>query len=237
MLAERKIEPEIMDWLPADDARALRARRDLKRINAVMLQNRIMTRLLGWCCRGKPPRLIVELGGGDGTFIVSLAWRLAQKWPGLTVVSVDRQSRVAPEVIGSVRDFGWRLEPVKADVFDYFAAGGAGPADVVMANLFLHHLTADALRSLFAAAEPHAAAFAACEPGRDAFGLVSSKLVWAIGCGEVARHDAVASVRAGFRGQEISASFPVHERWDVLEFGAFPFTHCFAARRFNGPES
>ncbi len=231
MLGERNIEAEILDALAPDDPRAIRARRDLKRVNAVMLQSRIMTRLLRWCCRGTRPRLLIELGGGDCTFVVSLAWRLAQDWPGLTVVSVDRQSNVAPEVIDSVRNFGWRLEAVKADVFEFFARGGAGSAGVVMANLFLHHLSAESLHALFAAAQPHAEAFAACEPRRSAFGLLSSRLVWAIGCGEVARYDAVASVRAGFRDHEISASFPIHERWDLLECGAFPFSHCFAARR------
>ena len=237
MLAERKLEAEILDCLPAADPRAVRARRDLKRINAIMLQTRIMMRLLSWCCRGTAPRLLIELGGGDGTFIVSLAWRLAQKWPGLTVVSVDRQASVAPEVVESVRNFGWRLEPVKADVFDFFAQGGTGSRGVVIANLFLHHLPAEALHSLFAAAQPHAEAFAACEPHRGAFALLSSELVWAIGCGEVARHDAVASVRAGFRDHEISTSFPMNERWDLLECGAFPFTHCFAARRTLGQQS
>jgi hypothetical protein len=125
---------------------------------------------------------------------------------------------------------------VKADVFDFFAQGGAGSRGVVMANLFLHHLSAASLRALFVAAQSHAEAFAACEPHRGAWSLLSSKLVWAIGCGEVARYDAVASVRAGFRDHEISAVFPVHERWDLLECGAFPFSHCFAARRRpNGP--
>jgi hypothetical protein len=231
MYAERKLEPEILDFLPADDPRAIGARRDLRVINAVMLQSRIMTRLLQWCCRGKAPRLIIELGGGDGSFVVSLARRLARRWPGLKVISVDRQSIVTKTTREAVRREGWQLEPVKADVFEFLANPQIASADVVIANLFLHHLSAQQLCLLFAAAEGHTRGFAACEPRRAPAALISSKLVWALGCNTVTRHDALASVRAGFRDYEISAYFPARHDWELLECAAFPFTHCFAARR------
>lgn len=231
MYAERRLEPEILDFLPADDPRAIGARRDLRVINAVMLQSRIMARLLRWCCRGKAPRLIIELGGGDGSFVASLAKRLAPRWPGLTVISVDRQSIVAEKTREAVRRRGWELEPVKSDVFEFLANPQIASADVVIANLFLHHLSADQLCLLFAAAERHTRCFAACEPRRAPSAVISSKLVWALGCNAVTRHDALTSVRAGFREYEISAYFPARHHWELLECAAFPFTHCFAARR------
>ena len=42
-------------------------------------------------------------------------------------------------------------------------------------------------------------------------------------------HDAVASVRAGFRGRELSDLWPMDRAWTLRERGAFPFTHAFFA--------
>lgn len=231
MYAERILEPEILDFLPAEDPRAIGARRDLRVINTVMLQSRTMARLLRWCCRKKAPRVIVEFGGGDGSFAASLARRLGRRWPGVTVISVDRQSIVPEKTLEAVRREGWQLEPVKADVFDFLANPRVISADAVIANLFLHHLSAEQLSFLFATAERRTQAFVACEPRRAPAALISSKLVWAIGCNAVTRHDAVTSVRAGFRDYELSGYFPASLEWELLECAAFPFTHCFAARR------
>lgn len=231
MYAERILEPEILDFLPAEDPRAIGARRDLRVINTVMLQSRTMARLLRWCCRKRMPRLIVELGGGDGSFVVSLAKRLARHWPGLTVISVDRQSIVTERTREAARREGWQIEPVKADIFEFLGNPRLASADAVIANLFLHHLSAEQLNFLFTTAERQARAFAACEPRRAPAALISSRLVWALGCNAVTRHDAVASVRAGFRDYELSAYFPASLQWELLECAAFPYTHCFAARR------
>lgn len=231
MPAERKLEPEFLDSLPPDDPRALASRGDLRRVNTIMLQSRHMARLLRWCCAGNAPRRIVELGGGDGTFIVALARRLAPHWPGVRIVSVDRQNIIAPETLAAVARLGWSVEPVTADVFDYLRRRDPGPGSVFMANLFLHHLSANGLRALFLSVASNPDAFAACEPRRDSIALVSSKLLWAIGCNEITRHDAVVSVRAGFRDHELAALFPDTVRWQLKEGAGFPLTHCFAARR------
>jgi Methyltransferase domain len=228
---ERTLEPEILDFLPAEDPRAMGARRDLRVLNAVMLQSRAMSRLLRWTCGEKAPRRIVELGGGDGSFVVSLAKRLARRWPDVTVMSIDRQSIVTEKTREAVRREGWQLEPVQSDVFEFLANSRIASADAVIANLFLHHLSAEQLHFLFATAESKTWAFAACEPRRGPAALIASRLVWAIGCNAVTRHDALASVRAGFRDYEMSAYFPASLEWELLEFAAFPFTHCFAARR------
>ena len=231
MYAERVLEPEILDFLPAEDPRAVGARRDLRVINTVMLQSRTMARLLRWCCRKKAPRVIVELGGGDGSFVASLAKRLGRRWPGLTVISVDRQSVVTEQTLEAVRRLGWQLEPVRADIFEFLDNPRAASADAFIANLFLHHLSGEQLQFLFATAERRTRALAVCEPRRTPAALISSKLVWAIGCNAVTRHDAVTSVRAGFRDYELSGYFPASLEWELLECAAFPFTHCFAARR------
>jgi hypothetical protein len=45
----------------------------------------------------------------------------------------------------------------------------------------------------------------------------------------VTRHDAVASVRAGFAGRELSGLWP-EAGWQRREGLALPFTHFFAAQ-------
>ena len=228
----RQVEPEWLDSLPADDLRALRSRRDLRRINSLMLQGRIMSRLLLWCRSGRPaPKLIIELGGGDGWFTLTVARRLSCIWPGVTVISVDRQKAASDEARERVSRLGWSFQPITADVWDFLAAPVAFHADIVMANLFLHHFGAAELSRLVSAALPCTTALAACEPSRAGHSLAASKLLFAIGCNDVSRHDAVVSVRAGFTDREISALLPDVSTWDIQERAAFPFTHCFAARR------
>lgn len=59
----RSLEPEWLDELPPSDARAIRSRRDLRRINAIMGNARIMARHLGQASR------VADLGGGDGSLM------------------------------------------------------------------------------------------------------------------------------------------------------------------------
>jgi hypothetical protein len=234
MTFPRVLEPELLDSLPADDPRALRSREDLRRINAIMLQSRIMVRLVKWCCSSRPaPKLLVELGGGDGWFTLALARKLSRIWRRVTVISVDRQKAVSDEALEGIASLGWSFQPITADVFDFLGGPDAFGADIVITNLFLHHFPDAQLARLLSAALPRTAAFAACEPSRAPHGLVASKLLFAIGCNDVSRHDAVASVRAGFRDHEISGLVRDAAGWEIREGAAFPFTHCFAARRMT----
>jgi hypothetical protein len=73
----------------------------------------------------------------------------------------------------------------------------------------------------------------ACEPRRSKFVLRISRLLWLIGCSEVAREDAILSVRAGFRGKELSALWPTQDRWELHEDAARLFTHCLVARQVD----
>ena len=63
--------------------------------------------------------------------------------------------------------------------------------------------------------------------------LFGSHLLWAIGCNDVTRHDAVLSVEAGFSGCELSALWPESNEWQLHEHAARLFTHCFVARRVH----
>jgi 2-polyprenyl-3-methyl-5-hydroxy-6-metoxy-1,4-benzoquinol methylase len=233
----RSVEPEILDEMRPDDARAIRARQGLKRLNAFVLQTGIMAPLLArqWATSQAddpaPPRTILDLGCGDGTFSLSVARRLAARWGGVTITLLDRQSIVSPETRAAIAALGWKAETVAADVHDYLDEIKSANVDVITANLFLHHFKQEQLARLLGLAAQSTRLFVACEPRRNKFSLRASRLSWALGCNEVALHDAVVSVRAGFAGQELMALWPSHDRWVLQEYEARLFTHCFVARR------
>jgi hypothetical protein len=217
----RVLTTELLDILPPDDPQALRSRRDLVRINAMMCQSIIMADAL----RVFPaPKLIADLGGGDGRFMLKLAKRLARDWTGVTVMIADRRAIVSAETRACFARLGWRCENLTGDVLETLPLI---KPDIVTANLFLHHLDEAGLCKLLAGVARQAKGFVACEPRRSAFALLGARMVFALGANNVTRHDAVASVRAGFRDGELSRLWPKDSLWRLGEHGAFPFTHLF----------
>ena len=231
MSLPRGVEPELLDELPADDPRAQRSRRDLELVNAFMLQSAIMARSLLKLRGAAPPRTLIDLGGGDGKFMLSVARRLAPRWPGVAVTVLDRQDILSDQTRADFRALGWRIETAAMDVFAFLEKAKPSSVDIITANLFLHHFQQEQLVRLLALAARSTAAFAACEPRRSSVALYSSKMLWALGCNDVTRHDAVVSVRAGFNGQELSGLWPTQEPWELRETGAWLFTHLFTAHR------
>lgn len=228
-LALRRVEPEILDGLSSDDPRALASRRDLRRINALMFQAGIMARLLRRHV-ARPPRRILEIGAGDGAFMLEVARKMAKRWPQVELTLLDRGDLVISRRIDEFARLGWRAEAVTADVFEWLARAGHPRFDVVAANLFLHHFDDAGLAGLFAGVSPLTAAFVATEPRRGAVALAASRLLRAIGANDVTLHDAPASVRAGFSGAELSALWPGGDGAFIEESDIGPFTHTFAAR-------
>lgn len=228
-LARRRLTPELLDVLPATDRRAIGSRRDLARLNRIMRHDAIMAGALR-AGAGKPPRTILELGAGDGTFMLRVARRLAHGWPGVGVTLVDRQDLVSPATRAGFAELGWRVEAVRADVFDMLSAASTGGYDAIAANLFLHHFEGAALRGLLAAAARRTRLFAATEPRRAALAVTGSRMIWACGCNAVSRHDARVSVEAGFKDHELSEAWPAGENWSRSERRVGPFTHLFSAR-------
>lgn len=217
----RALTPELLDILPAADPRAIRSRRDLVLVNRVMRQPAIMARALSSL---PVPRTLADLGGGDGRFLLSVARRLAKHWPQVQVLICDRQDIVAPQTRAAFRSLGWQCQTDAGDVFDH-----PPQADIITANLFLHHFDDAALARLLAQVAAHSDHFVACEPRRGWFAHAAAHLVGLLGCNDVTRHDAVASVQAGFAGLELSGRWP--QGWRLEERAAFPFTHLFVARR------
>lgn len=228
----RSVEPEWLDQMAVDDHRAIRTRRDLKRLNTLMLQPGIMAAALAANWQHDPPKTMLDLGTGDGTFMLRVARRLVRRWPGVRLSLLDRQSVVSGETRAAFAALGWQAEPVAADVLDHLERGGLSGIDIVTANLFLHHLEEQPLRRVLElVARSQVRLLVACEPRRNPFTLRLCRILWLLGCNAVTVHDAVASVRAGFRRQELSGLWPDRAGWDCEEYPSRLVTHCMVARR------
>ncbi len=103
--------------------------------------------------------------------------------------------------------------------------------DLISTNLFLHHFQGTQLSAVLAAVAARSDRFFACEPRRGWPALIGSHLVGAIGANAVTREDAVLSVHAGFRADEISQLWPdTGSQWQCREHAEGLFSHCFSAR-------
>jgi hypothetical protein len=252
---KRIVEPEWLDELPPDDPQAVRSRRDLRRLNTWMCNHAIMVRALQTTVNGQTPKQITELGAGDGDFLLRVARRLSSfgvpsrtspdgpnrpavggtglratgAWNEVNVTLLDRQKIVTPQTLAAFASLGWRAEAVVADVFDWPQT--PAPAEIVVANEILHHFDDARLAGLFRVIASHARLFIAIEPRRAPWPLFCSRLLWAIGCNSVTRHDATVSVRAGFVREELSALWPDKRNWQLTEQRASLFSHLFIARK------
>jgi len=225
----RAIQPEILDRLPADDPRAIQSRRDLQKINAFMGHVGVVTRALD--TSRAFPRLVVELGAGDGSTLLKVAKRLGRPPARVRAVLVDFNPSVSDRTLAEFRAVGWEVETQKSDVFDWLLRTDVERADLTIANLFLHHFRDPELSTLLAAVSRQTNRFVACEPRRSTTSLAGASLLVLIGCNSVTRHDAKISVRAGFNDQELSALWPNEQGWRVTESSAGLFSHYFEANR------
>lgn len=226
---KRTVQSELLDTLPSGDPGAMRSRRDLRRVNAWMGNATIMARALTANLNGHGTPSITELGAGDGHFLLAVARKLSPARAGRTVNLLDRQNLTAPETVTVFSQLGWSARVIVRDVFDWMPEQD----ETVVANLFLHHFETAMLADLLSVIARRASLFIAIEPRRAAWPLFCSRLLWAIGCNGVTRHDAVVSVRAGFAGRELWSLWPDKTNWHLTEQSAGPFSHLFIARRIT----
>lgn len=254
MRLPRVVAPETLDHLPPTDPAARRSRRDLGRIHRVMATRSVMAR--GWrglvsAGRAAAPLKVLELGAGDGTLLLGLARQLAPDWPRVQLSLLDRQPVVSQATLAAYASLGWSVTVDVTDVLDWAvpvrglpslipdtAANTAqeeSPWDLITTSLFLHHFEGAQLDAVLAAVAERSLRFFACEPRRSWLALAGSHLVGAMGANAVTRADAVLSVHAGFRDQDIGAHWPRRGEnlgtWQCEEHAAGLFSHCFSARR------
>ena len=206
-------EAELLDTLPAADEGAQHSRRDLRKLNWIMGHRRHMVRMM----RDASFNTLIDLGTGDGQFAFSVARALKRR---CRLVFVDRQ-----RVPGAPSDL------IVSDVMSFVRGMEQQPGTALMANLFLHHFTDDVLRELFLEASRKVDHVFACEPRRSHLSLIAIRLLPLIGCNAVTRHDAAASIRAGFLGEELTPLWPRMTSWKLTESECGFASHCFRASR------
>ncbi len=230
---ERTIQRELLDDLPHSDGRAIRARQDLRRVNAWMRNHKIIARSLLAVCGQNPPASVADLGAGDGHFFARLARLLPRDWAHAPLTLVDQNAALAPDSLRDLVAQGWNPVFAREEVLQWATQLRRKPGGVVIASLFLHHLPTKQLRRLFELLERSVDVLVACEPRRFNWPSLAAFCVGLIGCSAITRQDAATSVRAGFCGQELSALWPTPTGWHVEERPAWPFSHLFVARRIE----
>jgi len=228
---KRIVLPELLDFLPPEDASALRSRRDLRRLNALMRNPRIMARALAEHSPGVAARQVIELGAGDGHFLRSVAGCLNADWRGTEALLLDRLGTVDPGACAALVRSGWRARAEVAEAGEFLRGMPSRASRVVVSNLFFHQFADGPLAELLGLAARSCSLVVAVEPRRAWWPRICGGLLWFAGCGPVTRHDAAVSIRAGFTGRELSALWPDHQAWQLTERPVGMFSHLFVARR------
>jgi hypothetical protein len=183
----RTIQPELLDSMSPDDPAARASRRDLRLINRLMGN-------FGWFAgrlRSAPPsRDIIELGAGDGGLGMYLHSCDIPRG-GAAYTGIDLIARPADWPAR----WGWQ----QGDLLD----AEFGAAAILLANLILHQFTDDDLAGIGASiASSGIRILLLNEPVRRPLHLWQMSLARLLRFHPVTYHDARASIRAGFRGNE-----------------------------------
>jgi len=209
----REVFPELLDALPHDDEAAWRGRGELRMINGVMGNHR-------WLCRRRREpefngKRLLELGAGDGAF-ARRVWR-----EGITYPAQWTALDLAPEPDEWSREACWRQS-------DLFMMSALPEAEIIVANLFLHHLHDGQLAALGRLLPEACRTFFACEPARRRVHALQGWMLSAIaGLSEVTHHDMFVSIRAGFLGNELPGALGLRDwqtRVSLTALGAYRLT-------------
>lgn len=198
---QRYLEPELLDHLDPADPEAVRSRAELRMINGIMGNHRWLQRQLRRHLVGRP--VILELGAGDGAFS-----------RGLVASGLVQADQVAAlDLMPPPPDWPEGARWVQGSVLD---KDSWPQADIIIANLFLHHFDEAQLRQI-GAAMLRARVVIACEPARRSLHLVQGALLAALtDLGHVTRNDMLTSIRAGFLGDELPRALNLaHWRCEV----------------------
>jgi hypothetical protein len=202
MAIDRVITREILDHLPASDARAVRARRDLRVINALMGNVRWIRQGLRRVIENSalpPTAHLVELGAGDG----GLSRKVVSWFPAARVTGVD----LAPRPRDLPKEIAWR----QGDLLDNLPGCGG---ECVFGTMILHHFRDDQLADIGESVFPFRA-LCFCEPWRARFPHLLGLLIRPL-CGSVARHDLPVSIDAGFVRGELPQALGL-KNWQIRE--------------------
>jgi hypothetical protein len=206
--AVRVVVPEILDHLVADDPEAMRSRRDLRRINFFMGNERWVLKT----ARRFPEAAaggITEIGAGDG----HLTRRLALAFPEATITALD----LAPPPAALPPNIRWQQG-------DLFAAPTPPTGGILIANLILHHFEGEALRRV----GDLTAGFDVIIFNEPARAKLPHLMGWLADpfINRVTRHDMHVSIDAGFSPDELSRLMDLPaRRWKIEEHSTWRGAH------------
>lgn len=199
-MQERILQPELLDTLPQDDPDAIRAREEMLQVNGIMGNHRWIERMIrrhresGW--------RITELGAGDG----ALSMRLLAS--GCCTVAALHAFDLAARPAHWPAAAHWTCGDVLAQALP--------ETEIVVANLFLHHFTTEQLHLLGSGLSPMTRLIVAAEPARRWIHSISGRLFCELAeLNHVQRHDMQASIRAGFRGDELRDALGLGKEWQA----------------------
>lgn len=219
-MQQRSVRPEILDQLPVHDADAIRSRRDLRWINFFMGNYRWLGRQIA--SQVPAGARVLELGAGDGGLLRHLMKQgLVQpsQWHGLDLI---------PKPLDWPKEAHWWQQDV--------LTGPLPEADVVIANLFLHHFEAPALATLGAGLPTSVKWLFLNEPERHCLHVWQGWLLhFLIRLNRVTRHDLRVSIEAGFKGCELIEALGVAKpgEWSLHQGTTFFGAHRVVAQRLS----
>ena len=226
----RRLTPEILDSLSPTDPGALASRRDLQRLHCAMGQIHLWRRWLRQRFPDRPPSSLVDLGSGDGHLLARvLPIAFPSGGGGARLFFVDSKPSIPESSLDLLRRQNWLPTVVPSGVLEW--ARQAPPTELILSNLFLHHLPDQKLRELFNFLTTITPLFAAVEPSRNLAGAIACRWLPLLGCHPVTLHDARVSVQAGFRGTELSRLWPRLSGWQTHEHRSGLFNHFFCAEK------
>jgi hypothetical protein len=201
-LSERRVEPELLETYPIDHPDAVRGRADLRLVNAVMGNHRWIARTLRRVCR--PGWRVTEIGAGDG----ALSRRLASE--GICATRDLHAFDLAPPPPDWPATAGWTQGDLMCQPLP--------DSEVLVANLFLHHLEDEALRELGRRLPASVRILVAAEPARRRLHSFSGRLLCQVArLHPITRHDMQTSIRAGFRAGEMPARLGLGAGWQLRQ--------------------
>ncbi len=230
-VAERVVVPELLDQLPATDRRAIRSRSDIARLNRLMGHGRMLARSWdGAECWGRIGRLI-DLGVGTGGLFLDFIRRIENPPREKSALLLDRHRTVDCAILRAIEKRGWAVSVIQADAPGWLESLRQPVGTAILSNLFIHQFKTTELARLLELIARNCELFLACEPSRSRRSLWASRWVGLAGCNSITQHDARMSVRAGFRGAEISQLWVKGGDWRLQECSAGLFSHSFMAER------
>lgn len=192
---ERKVIPEILDGLTVDDPRAIRSRRDLRIINALMGNERWVVRQLE---KHSGLDTVSELGAGRGELITRLTTA------GWQCHGYDLQPEPANLPVSAIWSTG-----------DFFEFLEQDQSAAVVGSLILHHFEEPELAKLGELLSSKKLLIFS-EPLRSSLAIAEGYLLFPL-VNAVTKFDMMTSIRAGFLPGELPAKLGLEDDWEWHE--------------------